>query len=168
MKRESESTILTHSGTFSTNVGQILLSLHFYFENFRKSPYLITKRNSETKTGVLEVHLCRLKRLNYFDVLWLFAVDSCRHRFRTHGLHVWFFSAYQCGEDQFVCGDQTCIPVNWRCDGDNDCDDQSDEQNCRKYFDLMIMVYWSSWIPHVLLWPNIPLNWPFGDGNVSL
>ena len=56
MKRESESTILTHSGTFSTNVDQILLSFHFVFENFRKSPYLITKRNSETNAGALAVH----------------------------------------------------------------------------------------------------------------
>ncbi|XP_078354052.1 low-density lipoprotein receptor-like isoform X1 [Oculina patagonica] len=37
---------------------------------------------------------------------------------------------FRCGEDQFVCANLTCIPENWRCDGDDDCGDNSDEQNC--------------------------------------
>ena len=41
-------------------------------------------------------------------------------------------SGFRCGEDQFVCANLTCIPENWRCDGDDDCGDNSDEQNCRK------------------------------------
>lgn len=39
-------------------------------------------------------------------------------------------AGFKCGENQFVCGDQTCIPDNWRCDGDHDCDDRSDELDC--------------------------------------
>merc|ERR1719334_685561 len=47
-----------------------------------------------------------------------------------------------CDPDQFTCGavygqpaptgpDLRCIPANWICDGDKDCDDNSDEnQNC--------------------------------------
>jgi len=33
---------------------------------------------------------------------------------------------------KFQCADQNCIPASWRCDGDNDCDDSSDEAGCGK------------------------------------
>lgn len=39
----------------------------------------------------------------------------------------------ECGDRQFKCGDGQCINVTWRCDGDNDCDDGSDEHNCTYY-----------------------------------
>ena len=43
-----------------------------------------------------------------------------------------------CTEDQFMCealarvsgGHDLCIPYSWICDGDVDCRDESDEQNC--------------------------------------
>jgi len=35
-----------------------------------------------------------------------------------------------CGSDQFQCSDGQCIPDYWICDGDNDCGDLADEQNC--------------------------------------
>ncbi|KAI8521339.1 hypothetical protein Bbelb_010930 [Branchiostoma belcheri] len=38
--------------------------------------------------------------------------------------------AQQCTNDQFSCANGGCIPDNWICDGDNDCGDMSDEQNC--------------------------------------
>ena len=37
-----------------------------------------------------------------------------------------------CQSDQFECGigDPYCIPLQWRCDGQFECSDHSDEVNC--------------------------------------
>ncbi|XP_054165416.1 low-density lipoprotein receptor-related protein 6-like [Oppia nitens] len=39
-----------------------------------------------------------------------------------------------CSSDQFACltGNVHCIPINWRCDGNPECQDKSDELNCPK------------------------------------
>ena len=41
-----------------------------------------------------------------------------------------------CEADQFTChnpGNNTnCIPLNWVCDGEHDCEDKSDEVSCSK------------------------------------
>lgn len=37
-----------------------------------------------------------------------------------------------CSDDEFQChSDDRCISDRWRCDGDTDCSDGSDEENCR-------------------------------------
>lgn len=37
----------------------------------------------------------------------------------------------ECSGDEFHCvEDGTCIPERWRCDGDKDCEDGSDEKDC--------------------------------------
>ncbi|KAJ9597637.1 hypothetical protein L9F63_011506, partial [Diploptera punctata] len=35
-----------------------------------------------------------------------------------------------CAKEQFTCGNKLCVPKLWRCDGDNDCGDNSDEEGC--------------------------------------
>jgi hypothetical protein len=30
----------------------------------------------------------------------------------------------------FSCGDDSCVPLSYRCDGDNDCTDETDELDC--------------------------------------
>lgn len=32
-----------------------------------------------------------------------------------------------------MCDSGLCINAGWRCDGDADCDDQSDERNCSEW-----------------------------------
>ncbi|KAF6733413.1 Very low-density lipoprotein receptor [Oryzias melastigma] len=38
----------------------------------------------------------------------------------------------ECETGQFQCNNGRCIPSLWRCDDDDDCSDNSDEENCRK------------------------------------
>ncbi|XP_019521969.1 PREDICTED: low-density lipoprotein receptor-related protein 8 isoform X7 [Hipposideros armiger] len=38
----------------------------------------------------------------------------------------------ECEEDQFRCRNERCIPSVWRCDEDDDCSDNSDEDDCPK------------------------------------
>lgn len=35
-----------------------------------------------------------------------------------------------CEPNEFQCSNKRCVPKNWRCDSDNDCGDESDEQDC--------------------------------------
>ena len=42
--------------------------------------------------------------------------------------------ATQCQAHQFMCDNQRCVPLTWKCDHDNDCGDGSDEKDCRKSF----------------------------------
>lgn len=41
-----------------------------------------------------------------------------------------FFSDTTCSPSAFTCANQRCVPTGWRCDGHNDCFDNSDENNC--------------------------------------
>lgn len=41
-----------------------------------------------------------------------------------------FTETHQCGSGEFTCARGVCIRDAWRCDGDNDCRDWSDETNC--------------------------------------
>ncbi|XP_053432489.1 low-density lipoprotein receptor-related protein 8 isoform X9 [Nycticebus coucang] len=38
----------------------------------------------------------------------------------------------ECEEEQFRCRNERCIPSVWRCDEDDDCSDNSDEDDCPK------------------------------------
>ena len=36
-------------------------------------------------------------------------------------------SDYACGEDEFSCSNHKCVPISLKCNGQNDCGDNSDE-----------------------------------------
>uniref|UniRef100_A0A914DFL6 Uncharacterized protein n=1 Tax=Acrobeloides nanus TaxID=290746 RepID=A0A914DFL6_9BILA len=38
-----------------------------------------------------------------------------------------------CPNNMFKCKSGRCIPQSWKCDGDSDCDDGSDEDECSKH-----------------------------------
>ncbi len=61
-----------------------------------------------------------------FEVL----IAECIVETVTHSLFCLFFfvAPKTCSPKQFVCRDQvTCISKGWRCDGEKDCPDGSDE-----------------------------------------
>lgn len=35
-----------------------------------------------------------------------------------------------CSADHFTCSNGNCVPKGWKCDGDDDCGDNSDELHC--------------------------------------
>lgn len=41
-------------------------------------------------------------------------------------------STRECRLGYFSCANERCIPQSFRCDGDNDCLDRSDELNCEQ------------------------------------
>ena len=47
-----------------------------------------------------------------------------------------------CSDDQFQCKDAgNCISLSWVCDGENDCEDGSDEQNCNEKCTSCLFVF---------------------------
>ena len=46
---------------------------------------------------------------------------------------------YDCSGDMFHCfRDGDCIPSNWTCDGEKDCEGGEDELNCSEYENLLV------------------------------
>lgn len=54
---------------------------------------------------------------------------------RQSSLSLFFAESYICLSGQFKCtGTHKCIPVNLRCNGQDDCGDGEDEHDCRECF----------------------------------
>ena len=60
--------------------------------------------------------------------------------------HQFFFSItdghFKCRVTEFLCNNGQCIHQDWRCDGDFDCEDFSDESNCRMYYLIISICFW--------------------------
>ena len=49
----------------------------------------------------------------------------------------------ECGDHHFTCEDhEFCIPINWKCDGEADCRDGSDENpiECGKLINAILLI----------------------------
>uniref|UniRef100_A0A3B4GNF0 Uncharacterized protein n=1 Tax=Pundamilia nyererei TaxID=303518 RepID=A0A3B4GNF0_9CICH len=67
----------------------------------------------------------------------MFAGMILKHPLSATAPHMFAFAAQMtCGVDEFRCKDSgRCIPARWKCDGEDDCGDASDEpkEECGKY-----------------------------------
>ena len=43
------------------------------------------------------------------------------------GFAVFHVEGQDCDEEEWRCGDGECIDAEWKCDGEKDCDDDTDE-----------------------------------------
>ena len=70
----------------------------------------------------------------YDDIYRWFISDDCTTKIRSNSTHYLtvnkaFSIKFQCKEDEFACGDKTCILEKYICDGKNDCTNAEDENN---------------------------------------
>lgn len=43
---------------------------------------------------------------------------------------MFWYAEPTCGAGEFQCSSSRCVPMNFKCDGENDCGDYSDETGC--------------------------------------
>ncbi len=51
--------------------------------------------------------------------------------------------ASACEKDEMVCGNGECVNLSWKCDGEDDCGDNSDEINCGGFSILVLKILFS-------------------------
>lgn len=66
--------------------------------------------------------------LNFITLLLSFPSESNNNNKLVHLVEP-YCKPTACSSEEFEC-DRKCVPASWRCDGDHDCVDGSDEANC--------------------------------------
>lgn len=68
-------------------------------------------------------------KVNFFLIFCLVSFILVSSRLASSWLET------NCVGTMFRCkSDNKCVPEAWKCDGDDDCDDGSDEAGCSKIF----------------------------------
>lgn len=80
-------------------------------------------------SGYLSPSWAEMEELGCWAVAFWSAVDWLE----TEVCHVSPASHQPCRSGEFMCDSGLCINAGWHCDGDADCDDQSDERNCSEW-----------------------------------
>jgi hypothetical protein len=57
----------------------------------------------------------------------------------------------ECQPNERACQSGECIQKMWFCDGENDCEDDSDEKFCRNFFFSTKISFFFSYIKRKLL-----------------
>jgi len=58
----------------------------------------------------------------------------------------------ECEANEFQCNTGACIEASWRCDGEDDCGDYSDELNCTSETQLHMLHFSLSTVNHLLFY----------------
>ena len=98
------------------------------------------------KTTTTCEKICQCLQLNH--------IDLCEHSSHEYQYKVFeYYNIYTtssssgdmtCRDTDFNCeSGGACLPMDWKCDGDRDCDDGSDEVDCSK-FNHAVYVIWGA------------------------
>ena len=107
------------------------LYLIFYFQLM----YILNISSCITTYIRLQIYHPIIKYLRHIDITGQFhAKFENFHNSKWLKLSCWiiwlFHSKGTCSSSQFTCANGRCITGSFKCDGDNDCSDRSDEANC--------------------------------------
>lgn len=79
-----------------------------------------------TNTTLASVTLASTDLYPFGRHLWSVAAPVCKREVGTH----MELSLSACNDTQYMCGDGECIALASRCDAKDDCQDETDEDNC--------------------------------------